>query len=154
MQAERRTQADRDDMGVLADRLRPVILKLSRHLRREAQKVGMSALDAQLLGVVKMAPGVGVSGLADIEQMSRPAMSAHVKRLEGEGWLMRQSDAPDADRRRVNLAVTPKGLQALNLIRRSRNDWLASRLSRLTPADRRDLEMALPSLERLVEVKS
>ncbi len=141
-------------MGVLADRLRPVILKLSRHLRREAQKVGMSALDAQLLGVVKMAPGVGVSGLADIEQMSRPAMSAHVKRLEGEGWLMRQSDAPDADRRRVNLAVTPKGLQALNLIRRSRNDWLASRLSRLTPADRRDLEMALPSLERLVEVKS
>ena len=158
MQSEPQPQADRlighAEVAALADHLRPVILKLSRHLRREAQKVGMSALDAQLLGVVKMAPGMGVSGLADIEQMSRPAMSAHVKRLEAEGWLMRQSDTPDGDKRRVSLAVTPKGLQALNVIRRSRNDWLAARLSRLTVAERNDLEMALPSLQRLVEVKS
>ena len=154
MPAERLSPSDSDDVAVLADHLRPVILKLSRHLRREAQRVGMSALDAQLLGVIKMAPGVGVSGLADIEQMSRPAMSAHVKRLEAEGWLMRQSGAPDGDKRRVSLVISAKGMQALGAIRRSRNDWLAARLSVLTEAERRQMEAALPSLQRLVEVKA
>jgi DNA-binding MarR family transcriptional regulator len=154
MSAERSLPTDGADVAALAAHLRPVILKLSRHLRREAQRVGMSALDAQLLGVIKTAPGLGVSGLAEIEQMSRPAMSAHVKRLEAEGWLMRQSGAPDADRRRVSLVISPKGLQALGAVRRSRNDWLAARLSGLTEAERRQMEAALPSLQRLVEVKA
>ncbi len=143
-----------DDVADLADQLRPVILKLSRHLRREAQKVGMSALDAQLLGVIKLSPGLGVSELAEIEQMSRPTMSAHVKRLEAAGWLSKRADTTDGDKRRVALAVTSKGFQALAAIRRSRNDWLAARLSALTPTERIALETGLPALTRLVEVKT
>ena len=137
-----------------ADRLRPIILKLSRHLRREAQKVGVSALDAQLLGVIKLWPGVGVSELAQTEQMSRPAMSAHVKRLEAAGWIARKSDETDADKRRVALIVTAKGLQALAAIRRSRNDWLVARLAVLTPTERAALDRGLEPLGRLVEAKS
>ncbi len=137
----------------MADRLRPVILKLGRHLRREAQKVGVSALDAQVLGIVKKSPGIGVSDLADIEQMSRPAMSAHVKRLETAGWLARRPDALDGDKRRVALVVTAKGLQALNAIRRSRNDWLAARLATLKPQELDALDSALTTLTRLVEIK-
>ena len=137
-----------------ADRLRPIILKLSRHLRREAQKVGVSALDAQLLGVIKLSPGVGVSDLAQTEQMSRPAMSAHVKRLEAAGWIARDLGGADADKRRVALIVTAKGLQALSAIKRSRNDWLAARLAILTPAERAALEAGLAPLSRLVEAKS
>ena len=137
-----------------ADRLRPIILKLSRHLRREALKVGMSALDAQLLGVIKLWPGVGVSELAETEQMSRPAMSAHVKRLEAAGWIARRADEADSDKRRVALIVTAQGLQALSAIRRSRNDWLAARLANLTLAERAALEAGLEPLGRLVEAKS
>jgi DNA-binding MarR family transcriptional regulator len=137
-----------------ADRLRPIILKLSRHLRREAQKVGVSALDAQLLGIIKLWPGVGVSELAQTEQMSRPAMSAHVKRLEAAGWIARKPEDTDADKRRVALIVTAKGLQALTAIRRSRNDWLAGRLALLSPAERMALEAGLAPLGRLVEARS
>jgi DNA-binding MarR family transcriptional regulator len=146
--------ADLVDVAELADRLRPVMLKLSRHLRREAQKVGVSALDAQLLGIIKKWPGAGVSELADLEQMSRPAMSVHIKRLEAAGWLMREADQPDGDKRRVRLALTPKGAQALNAIRRSRNDWLAARLAMLTSAERDALDVAVEPLARLVEVKA
>jgi DNA-binding MarR family transcriptional regulator len=142
------------DPGGLADHLRPVILKLSRHLRREAQKVGVSALDAQLLGVIKLWPGVGVSELAELEQMSRPAMSAHIKRLEASGWLSRQSEEPQGDRRRVRLALTGKGAQALAAIRRSRNDWLAARLSKLDDEERSALDAALGPLRRLLELKA
>jgi DNA-binding MarR family transcriptional regulator len=142
------------DLIAMADQLRPAILKLSRHLRREAQKVGVSALDAQLLGMIKLRPGVGASDLADIEQMSRPAMSGHIKRLEAAGWLTRQAQVPGADKRRVGLMLTPKGVQALSAIRRSRNDWLAARLATLTAAECAALQAALAPLERLVEVKA
>lgn len=141
------------DAARLADRLRPVMLKLSRHLRREALKVGVSALDAQLLLTIRKRPGMGVSELAELEQMSRPAMSNHVKRLEAAGWVKREEDAPDCDRRRVRLVLSPAGNQALIAIRRSRNDWLEARLARLDAHEVQALGAAFDPLARLVEQK-
>ena len=132
----------------LADDLRPALLRASRQLRREAQKAGVSALDAQLLGILKTHPGLGVSELADREQMARPSMSGHVKRLEAAGWVAR-AEADADDRRRVGLALTPAGAKALEAIRRRRNDWLAERLAGLTPDARRALEAAIVPLNRL-----
>ena len=129
------------------------MLKLSRRLRREAQNVGISPLDAQLLGLIKLRPGSGVSELAEIEQVSRPAMSVHVKRLEAAGWLTRDGDARHADKRRVCLALSDAGRRTLAAVRRSRNDWLEARLARLEPADRAALEAALAPFARLVEMK-
>ncbi|WP_157217132.1 MarR family winged helix-turn-helix transcriptional regulator [Flavisphingomonas formosensis] len=140
-------------MAGLADQLRPVMLKLSRHLRREALKVGISDLDAQLLGIIKRKPGLGISELADIEHMSRPTMSAHVKRLEEAGWLMREAEDPDGDRRRVRLVLSPEGKRALEAIRRTRNDWLEARLGQLSAEEFAALDAALGSLVRLVEVR-
>ncbi len=142
------------DVADLADQLRPVMLKLSRHLRREALKVGLSDLDAQLLGIVKRKPGLGVSELADIEHMSRPTMSAHVKRLDEAGWLKREAENSDGDRRRVRLLLTPEGTHALEAIRRSRNDWLEARLGRLSGEEFAALDAALGSLVRLAEMKN
>ena len=90
------------DINALADVLRPALLRASRALRREAQRAGASALDAQLLGVIKKNGGIGVSELADREQMTRASMSGHVKRLERAGWIER-AVGEDADKRRVDL---------------------------------------------------
>jgi len=138
------------DILPLADALRPALLRVSRALRREAQRAGVSALDAQLLGAVKKHAGIGVSDLADREQMTRASMSGHVKRLEQAGWIARAD--PDADdRRRVGLILTAKGGKALDAIRRRRNDWLAARLATLTPAERTALAAAAAPLARLAE---
>ncbi|MBS0411340.1 MAG: MarR family transcriptional regulator [Proteobacteria bacterium] len=136
------------DIVDLAEVLRPALLRTSRALRREAQRAGVSALDAQILGAVKKNPGIGVSALADREQMTRPSMSSHVKRLEASGWLGRDEASQD-DRRRVGIRLTPKGLKALDAIRRRRNDWLAARLSLLTPEARAALAAAAEPLARL-----
>lgn len=137
------------DIQALADALRRALLRLSRKLRRESQALGPSPLDAMLLGAVRKKPGVGVSELADVERMSRPSMSAHVKRLEASGWLTRQ--APDNDdRRRVGLILTPVGVKALDAIRRRRNDWLAKELSALSPDARVALAGAIGALEQIV----
>src|SRR6185437_14983189 len=123
------------DVSVLADGLRPSFLKIGRLLRREAQSAGLSPLDATLLKAVSKREGLGVSELAELEQTSRPTMSAHVKRLEAAGWL-RRLPPPQEDRRRFGLAITPSGKKALEAVRRRRNDRLAERLARLTPEAR------------------
>lgn len=139
------------DVLPLADALRPALLKASRALRRESQRAGVSALDAQLLGGVKKNPGIGVSALADREQMTRASMSGHVKRLEAAGWIERAVAEPDDDRRRVGLMLTAKGARALDAIRRRRTDWLAAGLARLSREERAALAAAAAPLARLAE---
>lgn len=136
------------DVVDLTAALRPALLRVSRRLRQEAQKAGLSGQDALLIGYIRKHPGVGVSALADVERTSRPTMSAHIKRLEAAGLVARSGHAEDG--RRVGLATTEAGVRMLELIRRERNDWLATRLTRLSEADRERLAAAAPALLRLI----
>jgi DNA-binding MarR family transcriptional regulator len=77
-------------------------------------------------------------------------MSGHVKRLTQAGWIERTAGA-QADRRRAGLALTARGVKALDAIRRRRNDWLAARLAGLTPEARAALAEAAGPLLRLSE---
>ena len=130
----------------LADALRPALLRISRRLRLESQ-AGLSAQDAVLLGRVKASPGIGVSGLAEVEQTSRPTMSGHLKRLEETGLIARADDVQDG--RRSGFTITPAGRRKLDQIRAQRNDWLARRLARLAPADRERVAQAVAPLLEL-----
>ena len=141
---------DITDPVALADALRPGLLRVSRRLRLEAQKAGLSQQDVFLLSHIRKHPGVGVSALADAEQTSRPTMSLHVKRLEAAGLVARREDAEDA--RRSGLTVTAAGARKLDAIRRQRNDWLAARLAKLSPTEREQLAAAVEPLLRLVAV--
>jgi DNA-binding MarR family transcriptional regulator len=140
----------RDEIIVLAEALRPALLRASRRLRREAQKAGVSALDAQLLAVIQKNPGVGAAELADREQMTRPSMSGHVKRLLAAGWISRDPAVDDG--RRVGIRLTVAGEAALEAIRVRRNDWLAERLAAIGPEARSALAAAAGPLARLAEV--
>jgi DNA-binding MarR family transcriptional regulator len=140
----------REEITALAEALRPALLRASRKLRREAQKAGVSALDAQLLAVIQKTPGVGAAELADREQMTRPSMSGHVKRMLAAGWISRDPAADDG--RRVGIRLTAAGEAALDAIRVRRNDWLADRLAALGPEARAVLAAAAGPLARLAEV--
>ncbi|MBR0553062.1 MarR family winged helix-turn-helix transcriptional regulator [Stakelama marina] len=140
------------DTTSLAEALRPAVLRLARHLRREAQRVGISEVDWQLLSIIYRRPGIGVSELADMEMIRRPTMSAHVKRLEAAGWIERQPSAC-GDQRRVGLALTAAGRAALASIRDSRTGWLRDRLAALDPDARDAIAAALPAIAALVEVQ-
>jgi DNA-binding MarR family transcriptional regulator len=140
------------DVSALAEALRGPLLRVSRKLRQEAQKVGLSAQDALILGYIKKTPGAGVSELAEFDQISRPTMSSHVKRLEAAGWLRRADNALDG--RRSGLTLTAAGLRKIETLRRHRNDWLAARLVRLTPAERERLTEAAAPLLKLVSLEA
>jgi DNA-binding MarR family transcriptional regulator len=144
--------AQTDDILALAEALRGPLLRVSRKLRQESHKAGLSAQDALILGYLKKNPGAGVSELADFEQISRPTMSSHVKRLEAAGWVSRASDAEDG--RRQGLSLTAAGARTHEAIQRHRAGWLARRLALLSPAERDRLLAAAGPLLKLVSLEA
>jgi DNA-binding MarR family transcriptional regulator len=133
----------------VANRLRPVLLHLNRHLRREVHTSGVSAGQLSLLGQIEGNPGIGVADLATREGMTMPSVSNHLDRLEASGLITRRQ--AERDRRRVDLEVTPEGQRVLKAIRSKRTAWLSARLSRLTEADINAIAVALAPLEALAE---
>lgn len=144
-------QLDNPDSIALAEALRPALLRVSRRLRQEAQRVGISAQDALILNQIMRRPGVGVCDLAEVEQISRPTMSVQVKRLEAAGWVVRTDHADDG--RRSGLAVTPEGARRLEAIRQQRNDWLAARIAKLDPDAANSLHAAVGPLLQLLALE-
>src|SRR5438876_12141649 len=118
--------------AALADQLRPVLLRLSRELRREAQSLGVTGGQVALLISIKRNPGITASELAERERMSAPGMSGHIARLENAKLIAR---ARAADRRRIGLTLTPAGDEILPSVRKPRAAWLAGHLKGLSEAE-------------------
>jgi DNA-binding MarR family transcriptional regulator len=134
------------DPATLADGLRPVLLRLSRELRRETEGLGVTSRQVTLLWLIRRNPGL--SELAAEERISAPALSGHVDRLERAGLLERVRSADD--RRRVGLALTPEGARLLRRVRARRTTWLAKRLQSLEPQELAAIEAALEPLRKLL----
>jgi len=138
------------DVRTVAAELRPLVMRLSRELRREARALGITGGQVTLLFLVKGSPGLGVRELAARERISPAAMSGVVRRLERAG-LVRRTPHP-SDRRRHGLTVTEEGERVLRSVKSRRTAWLASRLRELEHGEVDAIERALPSLRRLLEV--
>lgn len=132
----------------VANRLRPVLLHLNRHLRREVHTSGVSAGQLSLLSSIQDHPGIGVAELAAREGTSVPSICSHVDRLEGSGLITRRQG--ERDRRRVDLEVTSEGLRVLRVIRTKRTAWLSARLSALADVDLAAITDAIAPLEALL----
>jgi DNA-binding MarR family transcriptional regulator len=132
----------------VANSLRPVLLHLNRHLRREVHTSGVSAGQLSLLGLIEGNPGIGLAELAAREGMSMPSVCIHIDRLEASGLVTRRQ--AERDRRRVDLEVTPEGQRVLKVIRTKRTAWLSARLSKLADTDLAAIAAAIAPLEALV----
>jgi DNA-binding MarR family transcriptional regulator len=140
------------DTTALANRLRPVLLKLARELRREVHSLGVTGGQVALLVQIKHSPGIGMRELAARERISVPAISKFVARLEAAGLVERQ--AVGGDRRRVGLHVTSAGHRVLRSVRSKRTAWLAERLRGLDPDQLDALDAAIEPLTGLLEAEA
>lgn len=139
------------DPVTVASRIRPVLLHLGRHLRRELlASLGVTGGQATLLAVIHSRPGIGVRELAAREGMSAAAISGHVDRLEKAGLVTRARPS-EGDRRRVGLELTAEGGRILRAVRSRRTAWLAARLKSLSGDELCAVEAAIGPLQRLLE---
>lgn len=136
------------DPLAVANRLRPVLLRLARELRRESEDLGVTSRQVTLLWLIRSRPGLSLRELAAEERISAPALSGHVDRLVRAGLVERVREVDD--RRRVGLALTEDGTRLLRRVRARRTSWLADHLRELEPADTDAIEAAIEPLGRLL----
>ena len=136
------------DPTVLANRLRPVLLRLNRQLRREIHSLGVTGGQVSLLVQIKYRPGIGIRELAALERISVPGMSKFVSRLEEAGLVQR---APvEGDQRRVGLTLSPAGQKVLRSVKSRRTAWLSARLRELDPDELEAIDAAIEPLAHLL----
>ena len=136
------------DPLTVANELRPILLRLARELRKEAEGLGVTSRQVTLLWLIRNRPGLSLRELASEERISAPALSGHVDRLEKAGLIERTRDG--SDRRRVGLTLTDEGARGLKRVRARRTSWLAGRLKGLEPDELEAIEAALEPLRRLL----
>lgn len=129
-------------------RLRMVVMRLARRLRHQAEGDVTASLLSALSSVERIGP-LTLGELAAVEQVQPPSMTKIVSRLEELGFVIREADA--RDRRVARVRISDEGKRYVARSRTRRNAYLAERLRRFDPDERRLLELALPLLERLVE---
>jgi DNA-binding MarR family transcriptional regulator len=136
------------DPLTVANQLRPVLLRLSRELRKETEQLGLTSRQATLLWLIRVNPGLSLRELAAEERISAPALSGHVDRLEKAELIERVRD--EDDRRRVGLTLTGEGERLLKRVRARRTTWLADRLRGLEDDEIAAIEAAIEPLGRLL----
>jgi DNA-binding MarR family transcriptional regulator len=136
-----------NDSLTIANRLRPVLLRMARELRREIHSLGVTGGQVSLLASIKHNPGITASELAERERVSAPGMSGQLVRLEAAKLIERTRAS---DRRRIGLFLTAEGEKVLRSVRNKRTAWLVARLDRLEPEERERIERSIDALERLL----
>jgi DNA-binding MarR family transcriptional regulator len=131
----------------VAARLHSGAIRLLRSLRREDDGSGLSAPRLSALSVVVFAGPMSLAGLAAAEQVKPPTMSRIVDALVERGLVTRI--AKPGDRRSVEIAATPEGIQLLEAGRERRVQALVARLRALADSERRALARGVEILERV-----
>jgi DNA-binding MarR family transcriptional regulator len=139
------------ELAELASRLRLAVARLHRRARSEAITAGddVSASRLAALATIEKAGPLTLGELAAEEQVQPPSMTRIVSRLEEQGLVTREIDP--SDRRVARVVVTPAGAELLAVTRTRRTAFLAQRVARFTPDERRTLADALPLLERILD---
>ena len=135
----------------LAARLRLVNARLARRVRREALGTGddLTASRLSALATIEDCGPITLGELAALEQVQPPSMTRIVGRLEEHGLAEREVDP--RDRRVAYVRITDDGRNVLARSRTRKAAFLARRVGRLSPDERRALADALPVLERLID---
>ncbi len=89
--------------------------------------------------------------LTATEQMTQPAITQMVRRLEGDGMLERRTDPHDA--RAVLIQLTTRGAQVIATRHAARVERLTTLLAHLSPEERAAIAAALPALAHAIELE-
>jgi DNA-binding MarR family transcriptional regulator len=135
--------------ATLSTDLRIAVNRLSRTLRN--QKADTSVTDAQFSALAQLhrRGPMSLAELSEAEGVTPPSMTKTVAVLLDRGFVVKADD--DLDRRKVLLTPSATGSAFVLDTRRKRDGWLAPRLAKLSPAERRTLAEATEIMRGLTD---
>jgi DNA-binding MarR family transcriptional regulator len=137
-----------DDRHAVANALHSAAVRLLRRAASADSGMSLDGPRASLLSVLVFAGPQPMRRLADIEQVSPPAITKLVTALETQGLVMRR--ASEKDRRVVLVEATPQGRALLEGGRRDRVALVAGLLDGLSTKDLAALRRAAAIIATLL----
>lgn len=145
--SSRVTAAKRVTTAQLAVTLRDAITRVNRRMRQTRPVGDLTHSQISALQSIDLAGALTPRELAEAERVQPPTLTRIVSRLEELGLVVRTPHPSDG--RQVILALSPAGRELLEGYRRSRDEWLAQRLSELSPEERDTVARAAEILARV-----
>jgi DNA-binding MarR family transcriptional regulator len=134
------------EVEALADRLHNTAIHLLRQVRVQDAGAGLAPARLSALSVLVFGGAMSLNELARAEQVRPPTMSRIVNALEAAGLARRTAN--QQDRRAVVIQATEKGAAILWQGRKRRVKFLARHLSRLSDAERKQIENAVQAIQK------
>ncbi|KYJ97301.1 MULTISPECIES: MarR family winged helix-turn-helix transcriptional regulator [unclassified Microbacterium] len=143
--------ASDDSLHLTATDLRMATFRLARRLRCARAADMMSDTQLAVLADLRMNGRRTISTLAERERVTAPSMTSIVNGLEEQGYVARTPD--EDDRRRVQVDITPAGVEIVVETIRRRDVLLADMLREVdyTEAELATLREASALMRRVVE---
>ena len=132
----------------LAARVHSAALHLLRRLAQEDRATGVSAPRLSALSVLVFDGPRTIGALANVEGVTPPTMTRLVAAMAADGLVERLEDP--ADRRVVRVQASAAGRAVLLGGRDRRIATLAAMVKPLTPKERRRLDAAAATIERML----
>ena len=131
----------------LAVLVRDAITRVNRRMRQTRPVGNLTHSQISALQSLDLGGALTPRELAEAERVQPPTLTRIVSRLEEMGLIVRTPHPSDG--RQVILALSPAGRELLEGYRRSRDEWLAQRLSELGPEERDTVARAAEILARI-----
>jgi DNA-binding MarR family transcriptional regulator len=127
-----------------------VVRSLRESSREAEQRLGVSGAQLFVLRSLSESRAMSLNDLARRTRTHQSTVSVVVKRLVERGLVARSTAASDA--RRIELAVTKRGLSLLSRAPLAAQDSLIAGVERLSPAQSKALAQALRALVVAMEL--
>lgn len=131
--------------------VRQGVTQLGRRMRAERRGHALSSGKIAILGHLIRAGAMTPGQLAQAEFVQPQSLTRVLTELTESGLVARSID-PD-DGRQSLITLTTQGRRALSEDMRSRDEWLQSAMSSLTPTERDLLAVAASLMERMADGK-
>lgn len=123
--------------------------RLARRLRQEKAENELTGGQFSALGTLFVEGPLTLGELSEHECVTPPSMNRTVNALVEAGLVKRDGSVDDG--RKVVLTATEAGLALMRETRKRRDAWLAQRITRLSPEQRRVLADATVIMKELAE---
>ncbi len=143
------TPAARQSVAELSHDFRMANGRLARRLRQEKAENELTGGQFSALGTLFVEGPLTLSELSEHERVTPPSMNRTVNALVEAGLVKRDGSADDG--RKVVLTATDAGLALMRETRKRRDAWLAQRIVKLTPEQRRILADAAVIMKELAD---
>lgn len=132
----------------VAEKLHRVAIYLLRNTKKHEQESGLTPERLSLLSILVYVGPQTINSLAEMEQVSAPAITRTVKSLEKQGYVIKSRSK--TDQRVVYVAPTRKSQQLLDETRRKRLERIEHMLEGAAEEDLQQLEVAMAILEKQI----